>query len=259
MELGLNSKVAVITGGTKGIGLYTARQLLLEGTRVAICGRSEASLQEANAFLKEQTGAEALAVVADVTKKEQCEHFIAKTVEAYGQIDILVNNAGSTAAFSFEDVDAELWQKDLDIKLFAAIHCSKAALPYLKENGGAIVNVTAVIAKTPGANTLPTTVSRSAGMTLTKTMSKDLGKYNIRVNTVCIGLVRSGQIEGMWKKAMPNHTWEEYSAKVGENIPLGRIGRTEEAANVITFLVSEAASYVTGTSVNIDGGSGGTL
>lgn len=96
-------------------------------------------------------------------------------------------------------------------------------------------------------------------MTLTKTMSKDLGKYNIRVNTVCIGLVRSGQIESMWKNAMPNNTWEEYSLEIGKNIPLGRIGQTEEAANVITFLVSDAASYVTGTSVNIDGGSGGTL
>lgn len=136
MELGLSTKVAVITGGTKGIGLYTARQLLLEGARVAICGRSETSLKEANVFLKEQTGTEALAIVADVTKKDQCENFIAKTVEAYGHIDILVNNAGSTAAYSFEDVDAELWQHDLDIKLFAAIHCSKAALPYLKENGG---------------------------------------------------------------------------------------------------------------------------
>lgn len=259
MELGLTNKVAIVTGGTKGIGLYTARQLLLEGARVAICGRSEQSLAEANTFLKAETGKEALAIVADVTVKEQCDNFITKTAEAYGQIDILVNNAGSTAAHSFEDVDTELWQKDLDIKLFAAIHCAKAALPYLKVKGGSIVNVTAVMAKTPGANTLPTTVSRSAGMTLTKTMSKDLGKYNIRVNTVCIGLVRSNQIEGMWKKAMPNSTWEEYSAEVGKNIPLGRIGNTDEAANVITFLVSDAASYVTGTSVNIDGGSGGAL
>lgn len=259
MELGLTSKVAIVTGGTKGIGLYTARQLLLEGASVAICGRSESSLIEANAFLKKETGKEALPIVADVTDKAQCENLIQQTVETFGKIDILINNAGTSAAYSFEDVDTDLWERDLNVKLFAAIHCSKAALPYLKKNGGAIVNVTAVLAKTPGENSLPSTVSRSAGMTLTKAMSKDLGKYNIRVNTVCIGLIRSNQIENMWKKNMPDRTWEEYSAEIGKNIPLGRIGNTEEAANVITFLVSDAASYVTGTSVNIDGGSGGTL
>ena len=128
-----------------------------------------------------------------------------------------------------------------------------------KERGGAIVNLTASMAKTPGASSLPTSVSRSAGMALTKAMSKDLGKDNIRVNTVCIGLIRSDQIEKMWQNNRPDLTWEEYSKEVGKNIPLGRIGNTQEAANVITFLVSEAASYVTGTAVNIDGGSASVL
>lgn len=259
MDLGLASKVAIVTGGSKGIGLYTARALLLEGANVAICGRNENSLAEANEFLKKETGKEALAIVADVTKKDQCENFIYQTVKAFGKIDILVNNAGKSNAYSFEEADTTLWQQDLDLKLFGAIHCSKAALPYLKKNGGAIVNVTAVGGKTPSANSVPTSVSRSAGIALTKAMSKDLGQYNIRVNTVCIGLIRSNQIENKWKKAMPNKSWDEYSKEVGKNIPLGRIGKTEEAANVITFLVSDAASYVTGTSVNIDGGSGAAI
>lgn len=259
MELGLASKVAIVTGGSKGIGLYTARSLLLEGANVAICGRNEDSLVEANEFLKNETGKKALLIVADVTKKEQCENVINETIKAYGKIDILVNNAGKSNAYSFEEADATLWQQDLDLKLFAAINCSKAALPYLKKNGGAIVNVTAIGGKTPGANSVPTSVSRSAGIALTKAMSKDLGKYNIRVNTVCIGLIRSNQIENKWKKEMPDKSWDEYSKTVGKNIPLGRIGKTEEAANVITFLVSDAASYVTGTSVNIDGGSGAAI
>lgn len=261
MDLGLNSKVAIITGGTKGIGLYTARQLLLEGALVTICGRNEGALTEANTFLKAETGKEALAIVADVTNKEQCENLIDQTAKTYGNIDILINNAGSTSAHSFENVSIEMWKQDLDLKLFGAIHCSQAVLPYLKKNGGAIVNVTAVIAKTPSANSLPTTVSRSSGMALTKAMSKDLGKYNIRVNTVCIGLIRSNQIEQMWQKDNPQNTWEEFSTEMAKRIPipLGRIGYTQEAANVITFLVSDAASYVTGTSVNIDGGLGGTL
>ena len=131
---------------------------------------------------------------------------------------------------------------------------------HLREvGGGAIVNVTATIGKTPTASSLPTSVSRAAGMALTKAMSKDLGPDNIRVNTVCIGFIRSDQMEKMWKREAPELTWEEYSMDPKHQIPLGRMGDTVEAAKVITFLVSDAASYVTGTSVNIDGGFVGTL
>lgn len=260
MELGLSEKVAIITGGSKGIGLYTALNLVKEGANVAICGRNEDSLKEAKSFIQEQTGKEILTISADVTKEEDCKRLIEETVKQYGKLNILINNAGTSSAHSFEDVDTDLWNHDIQLKLMGAIYCSKFALPYLKaQNGGAIVNLTAAKAKTPAENSLPTTVSRSAGMALTKAMSKDLGKYNIRVNTVCIGLVRSSQIEAMWKREMPNGTWDEFSQEMGKTIPLGRIGNTEEAANVITFLVSDAASYVTGTSVNIDGGAAGTL
>lgn len=260
MDLGLKDKVAVITGASKGIGLYTALQMVKEGAKVAIAARSEKSLQEASAFIQEQTGEEVFTISADISKEEDCKRVIEETVRHYGKLNILVNNAGTSSANSFEDVDTALWQADLNLKLFGAIHCSKYALPHLKEqNGGSIVNLSAVLAKTPPELSLPTTVSRSAGLTLTKAMSKDLGKYNIRVNAVCIGLIRSGQIEERWQNEMPNNTWEEYSKEVGKTIPLGRIGDTEEAANVVTFLASDAASYVTGTAVNIDGGSGGAL
>lgn len=261
MDLGLKGKVAIITGASKGIGLYTALQLVKEGAKVVLCARGEKDLQAAATFIKNEVEADVLIVPADVTKEEQCKEIIRKTIDHFGRIDILVNNAGTSSANSFELVEADLWQTDLDLKLFGAIHTSKAAIPYMREvGGGAIVNVTAVIAKTPPASSLPTTVSRAAGMALTKAMSKDLGKDNIRVNTVCIGLIRSEQIEKRWKMEAPELSWEEYSKRiVGPSIPLQRIGDTSEAANVITFLVSEAASYVTGTSVNIDGGSGGTL
>lgn len=260
MELGLNNKVAIVTGASKGIGLYTAIQLAKEGAKVTIAARNEATLDAAKALIFEQTGQEVLTVSVDISKEEDCKRLVEETVNHYGKLNILINNAGTSSANSFEDVDAKLWQSDLDLKLFGAIHCSKYALPYLKkENGGSIINVTAVLAKTPPASSLPTTVSRSAGLALTKAMSKDLGKYNIRVNSVCIGLIRSRQIEEKWQSAMPENTWDEYSKEIGKTIPLGRIGETEEAANVITFLVSDAASYVSGTSVNIDGGSGAAL
>ncbi|PUB14034.1 NAD(P)-dependent dehydrogenase (short-subunit alcohol dehydrogenase family) [Paenisporosarcina sp. OV554] len=261
MDLGLKGKVAIITGSSKGIGLHTALQLVKEGANVVLCARREEKLKEAAAFIKRETGVEVLIVSADITKEDECKEIIQKTVNHYGRIDILVNNAGTSSTNPFESVDTDLWQTDLDLKLFGAIHTSKAAIPYMREvGGGAIINVTAVLGKTPPANSLPTTVSRAAGMALTKAMSKDLGKDNIRVNTVCIGLIRSDQIELKWKNEAPEITWDEYSRNVvGPSIPLNRIGETSEAANVITFLVSDAASYVTRTSVNIDGGSGSTL
>lgn len=260
MDLGLKDKVALITGGSKGIGFETAKLLAREGAKVSICARNEEHLQNAREKIAEQTGQEVLAIACDVRIKEDCERAVTETVRHFGRIDILVNNAGTSFAKPFLEVDTDDWKADLDLKLFGAIHCSRFAVPYMKkQGGGAIVNVTASLAKTPGASSMPTSISRAAGMALTKAMSKDLGPDNIRVNTVCIGLIRSDQIEKRWKREAPDMSWEEYSKEMGRSIPLGRIGDTIEAANVIAFLVSDAASYVTGTSVNIDGGSSGAL
>ena len=260
MELELKGKVAIITGSSKGIGYQTAMQLVKEGAKVVLCARGEKQLQVAAACIKNETGENVLIVPTDVSKEKDCKELIERTISHFGRLDILVNNAGMASTHPFEAVSSALWQADLDLKVFGAIHCSKYAAPYMRESGGgAIVNVTAAMAKTPPASSLPTTVSRAAGLALTKAMSKDLGKDNIRVNSVCIGLIRSDQIEKKWKSEAPNITWEEYSKQVGKSIPLGRVGNTEEAANVIMFLVSNAASYVTGTAVNIDGGSGHAL
>lgn len=260
MDLQLQGKVAIVTGASKGIGFCTALQLAKEGAHVVICARGEKHLEVAAASIKQLTGADVLVVPADIMKEQDCRDIIEKAAARFGRIDILVNNAGTSSANSFEQVATELWQADLDLKLFGAVHCAKYAVPYMKKSGGgSIVNVTAVLAKTPPANSLPTTVSRAAGLALTKAMSKDLGQYNIRVNAVCIGLIRSDQIEKRWKSQAPDLSWQEYSEQVGQSIPLGRIGDTEEAANVITFLASDAASYVSGTAINIDGGSGEAL
>ncbi|GGG14665.1 SDR family NAD(P)-dependent oxidoreductase [Paenibacillus abyssi] len=260
MDLNLQGKTALITGASKGIGFETALRLVIEGANVAICARNEDDLTAAAGRILERTGKQVLCIKADVSKEENCERIVLQTVETYGGLDILVNNAGTSSAKPFEQVETETWQHDLDLKLFGAIHCSRYAVPYMRQaGGGAIVNVTASGAKTPSASSLPTTVSRAAGMALTKAMSKDLGPDNIRVNTVCIGLIRSDQIERGWQETSSELTWEQYSSKMGKQIPLGRIGDTDEAANVITFLVSSAASYVTGTSINIDGGASGAL
>lgn len=260
MDLGLEGKVALITGGSKGIGLETAVCLASEGARIAICARNEQHLQAAASLITGKTGAEVIYIQADVTSQEDCKRAVAKAAERFGRLDILVNNAGTSSARPFEQVETEVWRADLDLKLFGAIHCSRYAIAYMRQvGGGAIVNVTASSAKTPPASSLPTTVSRAAGMALTKAMSKDLAAVHIRVNTVCIGLIRSEQIERGWKREAPELTWEQYAADSRHQIPLGRIGNTDEAAKVITFLVSDAASYVTGTAVNIDGGKAAAL
>ena len=258
LPLGLEGKVAAITGGSQGIGLATAHLLCRAGARVGICARDEARLNEAAERIRRETGGEVLPVVADITRKEDCERFVAAVVGHFGGLNIMINNAGTSAARPFLEVEDDDWGSDLDLKLLHAIRCSRAAIPHLiQAGGGSIVQVLNVQAKAPGASSVPTSVSRAAGLALTKAMSKDLGRYNIRVNAVCIGMVRSGQIERRWQRTAPELTWEEFSRRMSEErqIPLGRIGEAEEAANVIAFLVSDAASYVTGTAINVDGGS----
>lgn len=259
MDLQLKGKRAIITGGSKGIGLATAQALAAEGAEVTIVARTAQPLQEAAKLILAHTGKEVLALQADVSSEAEARWAVEESVGKFGGIDILVNNAGTSFARSFEEVTAEDWGADLGLKLLGAVHFSRAAIPYMKEAGGAIVNVTAIKGKAPSESSLPTSVSRAAGLALTKAMSKDLAPYNIRVNAVCIGLIRSAQIERKWQTVAPGKAWEEFSADPAHGIPLGRIGEAREAANVITFLASGAASYVTGTAVNIDGGTAAVL
>ncbi|WP_018752702.1 SDR family NAD(P)-dependent oxidoreductase [Paenibacillus sanguinis] len=260
MDLGLSGKRAIITGGSQGIGRATALLLAQEGARVAIVARNEGPLQEAADLIQQKTGIAPLIITADVSQEAEAVRAVEQAAGEFGGIDILVNNAGTSAAQPFDQLDTADWTADLELKLFGGIHFARAAIPHMrKAGGGSILNVTAIGGKTPGASSLPTSVSRSAGLALTKAMSKDLARDHIRVNAVCIGLIRSAQIERRWQKVAPQLTWEQFAADPRHGIPLGRIGDAEEAARVITFLVSAAASYVTGTAVNIDGGTSTVL
>jgi NAD(P)-dependent dehydrogenase (short-subunit alcohol dehydrogenase family) len=169
----------------------------------------------------------------------------------------LINNAGTANAKSFEAASDELWQQDLDLKLHAAVRTIRAALPHLKRAGGRIINITTPAGKQPGARSLPTSVSRAAGIALTKALSKEFAEYRILVNTVCVGLIKSAQQERHGEAR--GLRAEEHYQELGKSVPLGRVGEALEVANVIAFLASEAASYVTGTSINVDGGSSGVV
>ena len=260
MDLGLAGKVALITGGSEGIGKATALSLAREGARVAVCARRPDILEGTAREIEAATGAEVLAVPADVMRPADVEAAVASVVEQFGPPTILVNNAGTSAAAPFETVNDEAWYADLDLKLMAAVRTSRLVVPHMRvAGGGRIVNVTNIGAKQPGAASLPTSVSRAAGLALTKAMSKDLARDNILVNTVCIGLIKSAQIERGARRRFPELPVEQAWARMGEGIPLGRIGEAAEAADVITFLVSARASYVTGVAVNIDGGTSGVV
>jgi 3-oxoacyl-[acyl-carrier protein] reductase len=183
---------------------------------------------------------------------------VKEALTAFGRIDILVNNAGTSATGAFESVTDAAWQADFDLKLFGAVRLIREAVPHMKQQGGGrIVNVTNIGAKQPSAGSMPTTVTRAAGLAMTKALSKELAPHQILVNAVCIGLIRAGQHEKT--AARRGIDVEQLYETMGRNVPIGRVGRAEEAANVIAFLASAAASFVTGTSVNLDGGASAVL
>ena len=258
MELGLSGKVALITGGSDGIGKATAIAMGNEGVKVAICARNPERLEHAADDIRGLTGAEVLAMPADVRNQEQIERLFDETLRRFGRFDILVNNAGGSAAGPLLETDDAIWHGDLDTKLFGALRCSRLAIPHMIEaGGGRIINVTSIWGKHPGAATVPTTVSRAAGIALTKAMSREFAPHGILVNTVCIGLARSGQFRREWEELQAEGTdltEEEFYAQQAEGIPLGRIGTSEEVADLITFLASERAGFITGTAINFDGG-----
>jgi NAD(P)-dependent dehydrogenase (short-subunit alcohol dehydrogenase family) len=257
MNLQLKDKVAIVTGGSQGIGRATALRLAAEGASVVIAARGRELLDQVAGEIRAAGGSVA-AVQADVSRAEDCARLVAEALKAFGRLDILVNNAGTSATGEFESVTDDIWQADFELKLFGAIRLARLAIPHMKQQGGGrIVNITNIGAKQPRAKSMPTTVTRAAGLAFTKALSKEFAPHQILVNTVCIGLVRAGQHER--KAAKAGIAVEQLYANMAKDIPLGRVGRAEEVANAIAFLASEAASYITGTSINLDGGTSAVL
>jgi NAD(P)-dependent dehydrogenase (short-subunit alcohol dehydrogenase family) len=262
MDLGLSGKVAVITGGSEGIGKAAARSLAREGARVVICARRAEVLESAAGELSEDTGAEIVPMVADVSRAPDVERLIGSTVERFGGLDILVNNAGTSRAAPFESVSDEGWQEDLDLKLFGHIRAVRLAIPHLQRGGGgSIVSVLNIGAKQPQAASVPTSVSRAAGMALMKALSRELAPHNIRVNAVLIGLIKSMQHERRWEARTDGQSLEDYYAAMAREraVPLKRVGEAEEVGDLIAMLCSPRAAYLTGVAINMDGGTSGAV
>jgi len=252
MNVTMKDRVAAITGGSKGIGLAVARRFAASGAKVAILARGAADLKAA----REQLAKDDLEVrdyVCDVSKAADIAKSHAKITADLGGIDILINNAGTARTMAFAAISDEAWQEDLDLKLFAAIRFSRLVWPGMKaRKWGRIINVLNIGAKAPAAASTPTSVSRAAGMALTKAMANEGGPHNVLVNAMLVGFIEADQhVQAAAKAGIP---LEDYVKARTKDIPLGRIGRAEEFANLACFLVSDAGSYITGTAINVDGG-----
>lgn len=252
LELGLAGKVAIVTGGSEGLGRACVERFARSGAKVATCARRKDVLERAAREIRRATGGDVLAMTCDVTRAEEVEAFVAATVKRWSVVDILVNNAGTSSAAGFEQVDDAQWQEDLDLKLMAAIRFCRLVIPHMKRRGGGrIINVTTVGGKAPSARSLPTSVTRAAGINLTKSLANEYAADRILVNTICLGVVKSGQWERRIK-GDPEAFYREMAEK--RHVPLGRFGEAAEFADLVAFLCSERAAYITGTAINFDGG-----
>ena len=244
MDLGLTDKVAIVTGGSRGIGRSIALALAAEGCRVAICARNEEALRATEAELAKST--DALGIVADVTQAADVERLIQETVDRFGRLDILVNNAGVRGS---DDTD-EIWNAIYESNLLAAARATRAAVPHLRASGsGSVVHITSIYGRESGGP-LAYNAIKSAMNSHAKALALELAP-DIRVNAVAPGSIAFPG--GSWGRRLKEDP-EGMAKFIEENIPLGRFGTPEEIANVVVFLCSSQASWVTGACINVDGG-----
>lgn len=256
MQIDLSGRTALITGGSMGLGRAMGVKMAAAGANIVAVARRQGPLDEAVQAI-EAAGGKAIGIPCDVTDPSAIDVAYAQAVGTFGQVDILVNNAGSSLRGPFLDVTDEQWRGDLELKLFAQIRFSRLAFADMKQRRwGRIINVLNTGAKAPAAGGAPTAVSRAAGLALSKILANEGAPYNILVNALMTGLIDSDQHVRRHAKDNRGLTYEAFKVEMAENakIPLGRIGEAEEFANVACFLASDAASYVTGVDINVDGG-----
>jgi 3-oxoacyl-[acyl-carrier protein] reductase len=255
IDMRMEQRCALITGASKGIGFAAATNFMKAGANVAIVARRPDVLEEARAALSREGKGKVVGIAGDVSKAADCTRIFAEAEKGLGKVDVLINNAGTHSNGPFEAATDEIWQADLDLKLFAAIRLSRAALPGMKSRKwGRIVNVLNTGAKWPRNGSAPTSVTRAAGMALTKVLANEGAVHNVLVNAVLVGLIQTDQWVRGHAKENKGRTLEEYLAEMAVRVPMGRVGTAEEFANMILFLASDAGSYVTGTAINVDGG-----
>jgi 3-oxoacyl-[acyl-carrier protein] reductase len=247
----LSGKTALVTGGSRGLGLQIAEALGEAGARVMLSSRKAGDLEESAAQLKKRD-IDAIWVAADASQPSEIVRVAEDAMARLGHVDILVNNAGSSQSHPFEAVSDADWQDDIDLKLFAAIRLTRLAWPHMQARlWGRIINVLNIGAKAPRAASAPTSVTRAAGMALTKVLAGEGAPHGILVNALLVGFIESDQ--WVQRAAKANVPLADFLANMGKEIPMGRVGTAQEFANAACFLASDAASYITGTAINVDG------
>jgi 3-oxoacyl-[acyl-carrier protein] reductase len=255
MQIRLDGRVALITGGSTGLGKAMAQKLAAAGADVAIVARRPGPLAEA---VREITaaGGRCRAYPGDVSKVGEINCVFAAVCSDLERVDILINNAGTSQTGKFEELTDEVWQADFDLKVFAAIRLARLALPGMKKRRwGRIINVLNIGAKAPGPGSAPTTVMRAAGMALMKVLAGEGAAYNVLVNALMTGMIVSEQWARRHRAEAPEQSLDEFLAARAKSLalPMGRFGTAEEFANIACFLVSDAASYISGAAINVDG------
>ena len=259
IQIDLTGQVAVVTGGSSGIGLATAELFLRAGASVAICGRDTGRLAQAQAALNAQfPDAQLLAHSCDVLDADDVNAFAQAVQTRFGRTDMLVNNAGQGRVSTFADTTDDAWREELDLKYFSVIRPTRAFLPMLRDAANpAVVCVNSLLALQPEPHMVATSSARAGVQNLIKSLAVELAPQRIRVNSILIGIVESGQ----WRRryatqAQPGQSWEDWTAELArkKNIPLGRFGRPEEAAQALFYLATTLSSYTTGSHIDVSGG-----
>ena len=252
MDLKLTDKVAVVLAASKGLGKAIATMLSAEGAKVIIGSRDEKQLTATADEIRKLTGNEVTPITIDVSKSEDIDDFVKKAAAVYGRVDILLNNAGGPPFDKFENFKEEDWQKAFELNLLSVAHMSRLMLPYMKKSGqGRIINIVSGSVKSVLANSVLSTSMRMGIVGMAKLMADEFGPYNITVNNVGPGLIMTDRIKDTVPKGVDPKEALKEKAKA---IPLGRIGRPEELAAMVVFLASEQASYISGTTIQVDGG-----
>lgn len=256
MELNLAGKTALVVASSQGLGFAIAERLVREGANVMISGRDEEKLKNRVRELEEIGQGRAAFFIADVTKEEDIQKLVSKTVERFGGIQLLVNNAGGPPAGSFEELTDKDWMHSFELNLLSYVRIIRETLPYLKEQGGKIVNIASSSIKEPISGLILSNTFRTGIVGLSKTLASELAPYNILINTIAPGRIATDRVKHLdqIRADQQGIDIETVEANNKAEIPLKRYGTPEEFANVAAFLLSDANSYMTGSSFLVDGG-----